>query len=304
LTRLTPLLLAACVALALVPAAAHALTKHQIFGIGDIKDPAAFTDKHLRALHPTAARLVVDWNIARTPGPLRDRVDAWYQGALKAGMKPLLTFEGFKASDAPSVAQYTNAFGAALKRWPRVRDWQAWNEANHIGEPVTYSHPARAAGYAKAMERRCPRCTVVPLTYVLSDSPRSARWLRTFLKVYGHTPKIWALHTYGDPNHFNYRFLSAFLRAHRTGHVWITETGGLAKLFGLLDYNLARQKRATHFAFKEAVRFRSRVDRMYYWGWTGTAKPRTVTWDSGLLTFQGRPRPAYYAALSERFKRR
>lgn len=291
-------------AVACVSAPALALTKRQIFGIGDVKDPAAFRDPHLRALRPQAARMIADWNVARTPGEERDRLDAWYQGALDAHLKPLLTFQGVKTSQVPSVAEYTSAFGAALRRWPRIREWQAWNEANHVGESVTFKHPSRAAGFAKAMERRCPRCTIVPLTYVVSNSRQSRRWLRAFLRAYGRTPRIWALHTYGDANHFEYRLLERFLRVHPKGRVWITETGGLAKFSHYLPYDLKRQRRATRVAFEEALHFRSRVDRMYYWQWYGAVQPRKVRWDSGLVTYDGKLRPAYREAKKMRFKRR
>jgi len=293
----------ACIVLGSSATPARALTKKQVFGIGNIKDPRAFDDPRLKALRPKSTRMIVDYNVARTPGFERDRIDAWYNGALDARLTPLLTFQGAN-SEAPSLAKYSNAFGAALLRWPRIREWQAWNEANHIGEPATFAHPERAAAYGKAMERRCPRCTVLPLTYALSDSRRSKRWLRRFLVAYGRTPKIWAVHAYTDANRFGFGLLERFLSAHPRGRVWITETGGLAKYIGPYDYDLARQKKATRFAFEAALRFRSRVDRMYYWEWYGQPDPRAARWDSGLVTFDGKPRPAYRKALRNRFKRR
>ncbi len=302
--RLLLTLSLACAAVGGWALPASALTKDQVFGIGDVKDPAAFQDPRLKRLRPTSARRVVDWDVARTPGVARDGLDAWYQAVLDAGLEPLVTLQAFEASRTPTVAEYEAAFGAALERWPRIREWQAWNEANHIGEPATYRRPARAAAYAKAMERLCPTCTVVPLTYVLSESVRSRRWLRKFLKAYGRTPRIWAVHAYGDPNHFTFRLLASFLRAHPRGRVWITETAGLASFQDKLAYNLRRQRKATRFAFREAVRFRSRVDRMYYWGWHGASPRGNFGWDSGLLSPSGSPRPAYYAALRYRFKRR
>ena len=74
------------------PAGAQALTPRQVFGIGNVGvDPAtAFADPALRALHPRATRLIANWNVARTPGYERDRVDAWYEASLAAGLQPLL----------------------------------------------------------------------------------------------------------------------------------------------------------------------------------------------------------------------
>ena len=295
------LILTFCLALA---APAQALTRNQVFGIGDIKDPAAFSDPRFKALDVGSVRLIADWDVARTKGFERDRVDAWFHGAVAAGVDPLLTFQGFAQKRGPTVRQYTAAFKAARKRWPAIREWQAWNEANHIGEPVTYRHPERAAAYAKAMERACRRCTIVPLTYVLSETTASARWLERWLRAYGHTPRIWALHTYGDANHFTFALLAHFLALHPRGRVWITETGGLATFSDRLGYDLARQRRATKWAFAEALRFSRRVDRMYYWGWSGSPRPRRAGWDSGLVDVHGQSRPALREALRQRFKRR
>jgi hypothetical protein len=47
-----------------------------------------------------------------------------------------------------------------------------------------------------------------------------------------------------------------------------------------------------------------RVDRLYWWQWRGAPNPRHVRWDSGLLDNRGRPRPAYKAALRQRFEMR
>ena len=69
-------------------------------------------------------------------------------------------------------------------------------------------------------------------------------------------------------------------------------------------YNLARQQYATRSVFQAALRYRSRVDRMYWWQWRGASTPRAVRWDSGLLDAAGRPRPAYRIALHQRFLRR
>jgi hypothetical protein len=237
-------------------------------------------------------------------GTERARVDAWYAQARAAGLKPLLSFQGFKQRRAPSVAAYGRAVRAAVARWPEIREWQAWNEANHVTQPATYRHPRRAAGYAKALERACPGCTVLPVTLQLSESTRTRRWLAAFLRAYGHTPRIWAVHGYSDANRYTFTRLTAFLRAHPRGRVWITETGALAKFAGTFPFDLARQQRATRYVFRAAVRFRSRIDRLYWWQWRGAARPRRVRWDSGLLDALGRPRPAYRTALAYRFRRR
>jgi hypothetical protein len=303
--RLLPLLLALLL-LAVTAPGAGALVPRQVFGIGNVgPDPqATFADPALKALHPRATRLIADWNVARTPGPERDRVDAWVHAALRARLKPLLSFQGFKSRRrAPTVHQYQLAVRAAVRRWPQVREWQAWNEANHPTQPATYRHPRRAARYALALEAECWTCTVLPVTLQLSRSQSTRRWVAAWLAEYGHAPRIWALHGYSDANRATYDRLSWFMRTYRHGRVWITETGALAKFAQTFPYDLRRQRRATRYVFGAATRFRHRVDRLYWWQWRGASRPRHVRWDSGLLDARGRPRPAYRVALAQRFAR-
>jgi hypothetical protein len=302
--RLILLVCLACVAPAASAGPAGALTARQIFGIGNVGDAARLSDSRLQRLEPKATRFIADWDVARTPGSERDRVDAWYEQSRAAGLRPLLSFQGFKQRRAPSVARYGRAVRAAVARWPQIREWQAWNEANHSTQPATFRHPVRAAGYAKALERACRACTVLPVTLQVSNSSRTERWLERFLRAYGRTPRIWAIHGYSDANRYTFKRLAAFLRAHPHGRVWITETAALAKFASTFPYDLARQRRATSYVFRAAIRYRSRVDRLYWWQWRGDRRPRRVRWDSGLLDAAGRPRPAYRAALIWRFRTR
>ncbi|MEA2296285.1 MAG: hypothetical protein QOE86_3924 [Solirubrobacteraceae bacterium] len=292
-----------CLLVGALAAPASALTRGQVFGIGNVGDPSALFDPRLLALQPTATRFIANWDVARTAGAERNRVDAWYEQAQVAGLRPLLSFQGFKQRHVPSVAAYARAVRAAVARWPKIREWQAWNEANHVTQPATYRHPARAARYAKALERACPRCTVLPITVQISNSSSTRRWVAAFLRAYGHTPRIWAVHGYSDANRYTFTRLAGFLREHPHGRVWITETGALAKFATAFPYDLARQRRATSYVFRAATRFRSRVDRLYWWQWRGDPRPRRTRWDSGLVDASGKPRPAYRSALAWRFRR-
>ncbi len=283
----------------LLPATpAGALTSRQVFGIGNTYD---FSAPRLQALEPGATRMNAAWNVALRPGFKRERIDAWYDAALAANLDPLLSFNGAAGQHAPSTHRFDYAFRAALARWPRMGEWQTWNEGNHDSQPITWNHPQRAGRYARAMERSCPRCTIVPITIVLSDSGRTKWWVDQFLKAYGHTPKIWAVHNYGDVNHREASRLGHFIKAHRTGRVWITETGSFAKFNHEWPYNLRRQGRDAGRAFSQALRFRSRVDRVYWWQWRGS-KANSTHWDTGLVDPAGRPRPAYWTALRLRFR--
>ena len=282
----------------LTAAPADALTKRQVFGIGNTYE---FWQPRLKALEPGATRMITTWNVALKPSFQRDRVDAWYRYALAAGLDPLLSFSGSGVEKVPSVKRYGHGFRRALARWPRVGQWQTWNEGNHDSQPVTWRHPERAAAYAKAMERSCPRCTVIPATIVLSNGSPTRWWLRKFLAAYGKSPAIWAVHNYGDVNRRSNSRLRHFIRAHPKGRIWITETGAFATFSEEWPFDLHRQGRDAPFAFQQALRFRRRVDRLYWWQWRGSAS-KTVRWDTGLVDAAGKPRPAYWAVLKARFR--
>jgi len=293
------LLVLVCASACLLPAApAAGLTARQVFGIGNTYD---FGQPRLTALKPGATRMVANWNVARRPGFERDRIDQWYQRALGANLDPMLSFGGAADKRGLSVRRFTAAFRRALARWPRVGEWQTWNEGNHQSQPVTWRHPERAAAFAKAMERSCPRCTVIPVTLVLSDGSRTRWWIREFLKAYGRTPSIWSVHNYGDVNRRSNSRLRHFIRAHPRGRIWITETGAFAKFNEQWPFDLRRQGRDAPFALQQALRFRSRVDRVYWWQWRGAAAGSSH-WDTGLVDPTGQPRPAYWSVLKARFR--
>jgi hypothetical protein len=284
--------------LAGVPARADALARHQVFGIGNTSELLA---PRLEALKPGATRIIAPWNVALHANQDRARVDNWYAMAQAAGLDPLLSFQGKLGLKAPSVARFRSAFVAALRRWPRVGEWQTWNEGNHNSQPVTWKHPERAAHYARAMERACPRCTVLPITIVLSDGSPTQWWIKKWLRAYGRTPAIWAVHDYGDVNRGDSSRIRHFIQRHPRGRIWVTETGAFARFTNLWPYSLARQRRITPLVFRSALAHKNRIDRLYWWEWRG--HPRGARWDTGLMDVFGQPRPAYFAALKARFQR-
>jgi hypothetical protein len=279
-------------------APAHALVPRQVFGIGNTIE---FTAPRLQALKPHAARLIGPWDVALHRDGERERVDTWYRLALAAGLDPLFGFQGRDAT-VPTVGRFRRAFLAALRRWPRMGEWQTWNEGNHPSQPVTWRHPRRAARFAKTMERACPRCTILPITTILSDQAPTRRWIHRWLDEYGKTPAIWAVHDYGDVNRGGTSRIRNFIAAHPRGRIWVTETGAFAKYDVEWPFSLKRQKRYTPLVFRSALRHRDRIDRVYWWEWRGRAKPSDSNWDTGLVDALGRPRPAYFAALKARFR--
>jgi hypothetical protein len=294
----------AVVALAIPAAPAGALTRHQVFGIANIS-PADLDQPALQKLQPKATREIADWAVALHPhGAGAAKVTAWYNAALAHNLQPLLSFGGFKQHHAPTVKKYGKAMKAAMKLWPNIHQWQAWNEGNNRTQPITNHNPRRAAAYAKALDRAVKSSpqhkhdTTLPCTIVLSTTKYTHNWVTSFVRAYGKTPKIWAVHGYSDANRFTYRGMQAFTRWFPKGKIWITETGALAYSRTGFKYNLNRQKKAVKYVFGAASKFKSRVTRLYWWQWQGFPKhhPKGVFWDSG-LTAKGKLRPAYKAVL-------
>jgi hypothetical protein len=141
-------------------AVAHAAL---IVGIGD-QQPSAFSDARLLGLGMNPARLIVPWNAATTEPA---SVQAWLDAAAAAGMTPHVAFEHLRTDHCPgrpcvlpTRAQCGAAARAFIARFPQVRTYTAWNEANHASQPVA-QHPEAAAGYYEELRSACPTCTIV-----------------------------------------------------------------------------------------------------------------------------------------------
>jgi hypothetical protein len=315
-TTILGLAAAALVAGAAAPTAG-ALTAQQQFGIQDQSDPAMFSDPLLQALKPQTARYLADWQTARTPGAARDRLDAWYRAAIAHRVRPLLAFGHYvsladyragRQIAPPSSRAFRRAFAAFRTRYPKVRDYAVWNEANHFSQPL-YKRPKDAARLAHVARAACPRCTIVGLTLVNGDRTASIRYAKTYWRALSRADRahlVWGVHNYYDVNRHQTTNLRFFLKTFPHGEVWLTESGGLAQYLSR-DWRLdpQRQVRAARDTFAAAVRFRSRVKRLYWYQWRGTAdRDPNVVWDSGLVNSNGTPRPAYAVALKQRFRTR
>ena len=157
-TRLRCLLLAMSMHFAMV-APAGAVT----VGLSD-QQPETFADARVRALGVKHARLVVPWDAATSePG----RVQAWLAAVAAAGMRPHVAFEHLRSERCPDVPctvpsrdRYRAAVAAFHRRFPAVRTFTTWNEANHRSQPVA-GRPEAVAGFYRELRAVCPACTVV-----------------------------------------------------------------------------------------------------------------------------------------------
>jgi hypothetical protein len=286
----TRFLLAAVLASAMAaPASAGALA----VGIGD-QQPSAFADGRLRALGLRLARLTVPWDAATTePAAVR----AWLDAVAAAGMTPHVAFE-HRRSDrcpgspcvVPSRWEYRAAVAAFHARFPQVRTFTTWNEANHQSQPVA-SRPQAVAGFYEELVSVCPTCTVVAGDVL--DSGSYVRWLQRFRAATALDPQLWGLHNYGDTTYGTTSGTDAVLAA-VPGRLWIEETGGIVTLRNAagrstLASDETRAATAIDRAFAIA-RARPRVARMYVYQWRASALDR---FDSGLVRPDGSLRPSY-----------
>jgi hypothetical protein len=270
---------------AIAPAAAT-----PVIGVGE-QHPGMFTDPHWRALDLRDVRLIVGWDVLEHRDT-RLELDAYMTAARAARANLLVSFgrsrSGHRAKLLPSVARFASRFQAFRLRYPWVRQYVTWNEANHCSQP-TCRRPERVAEYFDAMRRRCHGCTIVGPDVL--DTPSMTAWAQRFRRATDARRLTWGLHNYIDANRRQMTGTRALLKATR-GDVWFTETGGIVWRLNARDRirlpgSVPSAARATRWVFKLAS-LSPRIKRIYFYNWAPGP-----TWDSGLVDAHGRPRPAY-----------
>jgi hypothetical protein len=281
----------ALVAALVVAPAANA--KPPLIGIGE-QHPQIFTDEAFAPLGIRDVRYIASYDALQDPTE-RAELDAYLRAAGAAHMRVLLGFghsrDPLKAHTAPSVKRFEREFLKFRERYPWIRDYLTWNEANHCSQP-TCKNPKRAAQYYLALRKHCKGCRIVAAD--LLDGSKLATWAKAFQKAVGKRRVIWGLHNYIDANRFRTRGTKALLRAVK-GDVWFTETGGIVKRVNPNKIKLPESTRhaakATSYVFKLAA-LSKRVKRVYFYHWSPAPTPNP-TWDSALVDKHDRPRPAY-----------
>lgn len=262
-------------------------------GIADQK-PAVFDDERLRELAFGYVRRSVPWDALRFRDQRAD-LDDWVRGTERIGAEPLITLARSRRSTGrryrpPTPQQVLREFRRMRKRYPVVKTWASWNEANMCAVG-TCDKPQLVARYYNAMRRNCPGCKV--LAAELLDQPNMVRWARAFRRAARFEPKYWGLHGYVDANRFQTTRTAALLKAVR-GEVWLTEVGGLVarrnRSTTRLRQGKAHAARVTRFIFDRLARLDRRVARAYIYHWRSST--RRDSWDSALIGADDRPRPA------------
>lgn len=278
--------------------------KRPAIGIGEQK-VSMFADPDWQRLGLRDVRYVAPWDALRDPRQ-RALLDAWMASARASGARVLLGFAHSLRSrklarTLPKPWRFERQFVRFRARYPYVRDWLVWNEANHP-LALTANRPGIAARYFDAVRRNCLRCRVVAADVL--DVRGMPHWISRFKRVAHFRPRIWGVHNYADANQFGSKNTRALLKVTRTGKVWFTETGGLvlrreykgARVTRTFRYSLRHAARATRHAIRLA-RLSRRINRVYLYHWQA---PFPVTnWDSALVGPRGKPRRSYRTLVRE-----
>jgi hypothetical protein len=261
-------------------------------GISD-QHAEMFGSQLFQDLRVREARLVVPWDALKV-GFDRQSVDAWLASAKATRTRPLVSFSHsrVKPRKLPSVREYKRAFQAFRKRYPWVKTFSPWNEANHQSQP-TFHRPQWAARYYNVVRAGCRGCTIVALDVL--DQPGMIQYVKAFRHSAKGSPHIWGLHNYRDANRYRNKGTKALLRAVR-GTVWLTETGGIVRFATRWPYNEKRAAKVTKYMFRLA-RSNSRIKRLYIYSWLG--EKRGARFDAGLVGPTGKARPAYYVVKNK-----
>jgi hypothetical protein len=284
---------------------AHAASSF-LTGIGD-EHPEMFTNPRWKQLHTKIARYIAPYDAAARGDELAT-ARAWIHAAETAHVQVLVAFyhSEHTPTKLPSVATYQADVKKFIKDFPRVKQYQAYDEANRGNVKGAFSSPSATldAQYYQALIRVCKGCTVIgldvldaanisPTLSYISEFKREIRRLRTVM------PKIWGLHDYSDVNRFESWRTTEIDRA-LGGQVWLTETGGIIQ-FGKEFPNkrgsgLTRAAKVLKFVFAVA-RSHPQIKRLYLFDWTGGTA--STHFDAGLTNSREVPRAGYVAVCRE-----
>jgi hypothetical protein len=291
---LLPLLLIA--GLTAAPAVAQA---KPLVGIGD-QNYLMFRDARFQKLHVQLTRLALPWDWYHDPG-YTAFLDDWVAATRQAKVRPLIAFNRNwrKNGDRYRVPRglLRKSFNLFRARYPDIKDFSAWNEANHASQPTSKS-PRLAARYYKTLVAACPKCTIVAADVL--DTNDAPGWIAQF-KRFAPNARLWGVHSYKDPNDGTTWHTRELMRLVK-GQVWLTETGGIKRLKPLPGsrgngrFNtLKGQATALKRVFGLAKLYPKRIKRLYFYQWQQDPKAR---WDSAFLDHRGRVRPTLAALRS------
>jgi hypothetical protein len=277
------------------PASAAGEMPRAVMGMGE-QNPSMFDDARFLDTGIEHARLIVPYNLVKAEGWPLAAADVWLAGARREGIEPLVTFTAAWGRrhqfHLPTVREFSRRVREFRDRYPWVREYSTWNEANLASAQPTGRHPRLVAKFYRVLKKQCSGCTVLTTDLLLTGNWRTWRWIRAFQSRAGRGPHIWGIHNYPDVTRLRSKVTRSFLRLFPRARVWITETGGIVR-HNAWEYNEDRAARAIRHVFRLTNRL-PRVERLYLYNWRYDGNRE---WDSGLIAHNGRPRMGYYELL-------
>jgi hypothetical protein len=278
---------------------AHAASTY-FTGLGDEK-PEMFTDPNWLQLRTKIARYIVPYDAVAHSYSL-DKAKVWIKAAEAAHQQILIAFyhSEYTPTRLPSVALYQRYVQKFIRLFPKVRQYQSWNEANRGNIRGVLASPSAGASarYYQALLRVCRGCTAIGLDVLdANDISPTLRYISEFKREVGKLrtimPKIWGLHNYSDINRLESWRTRELVRA-MGGQTWLTETGGIVKFGGAFPNRngsgLRRAAKVLSYMFSVAAS-QARIKRLYIYDWTGGNA--TTRFDAGLTDNHHVPRPGY-----------
>ncbi|HEY2181968.1 MAG TPA: hypothetical protein VGH09_09890 [Solirubrobacteraceae bacterium] len=278
---------------------AHAASSYMT-GLGD-ESPEMFSDGDAQRLRTKIARYIAPYDAVAHSYSL-DKAKAWIRYAEGQHMQILVAFyhSEYSPTRLPSVAQYKHYVEKFIRRFPRVHQYQAWDESNRGNIRGVLASPSASATaqYYQALIRVCKGCTAVGLDVLdANDIAPTLQYISEFKREIGKLrtvmPKIWGLHNYSDINRFESWRTRQLSRA-LGGQIWLTETGGIVQFGGAFPNRngsgLRRAAKVASYMFNVAAA-QPQIKRLYIYNWLGgNARTR---FDAGLTDNHHRPRPGY-----------
>jgi hypothetical protein len=284
---------------------AHAASSY-LTGIGDETDEM-FGNPLWAQLHTKIVRYIAPYDAVVHSYSL-DKAILFIRQAEAHHQQVLVAFyhSEYTPLRLPSVAQYQHDVQKFVKRFPHVRQYQAWDEANRGYIAHTLASPSASADarYYQALIRVCRGCTVIGLDVLdAQDIGPTLEYISEFKREIGHLrtimPKIWGLHNYSDINRLESWRTRELVRA-LGGQVWLTETGGIVQFGGAFpNYRgsgLTRASRVLKYMFAVAGS-QSQIKRLYIYDWTGGYS--STRFDAGLMNARDQPRPGYVVVCKQ-----
>ena len=267
--------------------------------IGD-QNVAMFSDPNWQKLHLTRSRYFIPYDAMKHESVYKT-AGSWVYQARKRGVTPTLFLTtndyAYGKAKLPSTETYDQQVRKLISYFKGrgVKEWGAWNEANHKSEP-TYRHPERVADYFHIMRKRCSGCTVVGLDVL--DQSGVEGYIADFFSALSSSDRekvtVVGIHNYPDDNRFRTSGTGNIIKAthKRKSDVkfWITEGGGIVNFGSAFPCDEHRAAKAVTQTFKVARTYDASVTRLYTYNWKGSD---CRGFDTGLTRSDGTLREGY-----------